>query len=106
MLQNQTSALQNGIYIVESIGSTVILTRAFDQQSIEQLKAGQFVVVGAGSLNAGNICTLVEPLPQNIGVDDIVFNNPPTNGNLSNMLTNGNFFDKTSISSVGEFQAV
>lgn len=30
LLQNQTNAYENGIYIVESITSTVVLKRAFD----------------------------------------------------------------------------
>lgn len=69
LLQNQTNALENGIYICSLVASTVVLTRAFDQQNIEQLKGGQFVVIGAGNANAGALYTLVEPLPQNIGVD-------------------------------------
>src|SRR5689334_2566454 len=48
LLANQTAALQNGIYVVESIGSTVVLQRAFDQQSVEQMKPGENVAIGAG----------------------------------------------------------
>lgn len=77
LLQNQTSALQNGIYIVELIASTVVLARAFDQQNIEQLKPGQFVLVGAGTVNAGAAFCLVEPIPQNIGVDSFVYLSSP-----------------------------
>ncbi len=73
LLQAQSTAYQNGIYIVASIGSTVRLDRAFDQQSIEQLKGGQFVVVGAGTANAGALFSLVEPLPQKIGVDSFIY---------------------------------
>ncbi len=73
LLQNQTSTLQNGIYIVSLIASTVVLTRAFDQQNIEQLKGGQFVVVSAGTANSGALFALVEPLPQRIGVDSFVY---------------------------------
>lgn len=68
LLSNQTLPAQNGIYIVKEIGSTVVLQRADDQQSIEQLKAGQFTVVGAGSA-AGSVYALAEPLPQVIGAD-------------------------------------
>src|SRR5690349_1903470 len=60
LLQTQTNTYEQGIYIVESIGSTVVLQRADDQQNIEQLKAGEYVAVGAGSVNAGNFYTLVE----------------------------------------------
>ncbi len=35
LLQTQTTTYQQGIYIVESIGSTVVLQRSADQQSIE-----------------------------------------------------------------------
>lgn len=78
LLQTQTSTLEQGIYIVTSIGSTVVLTRAEDMQSVEQMKAGFYVAVGAGSVNAGNFYTLVEPLPQVLGVDAIVFNADPS----------------------------
>lgn len=83
LLQTQTATYQQGIYIVYSIGSTVVLQRAEDQQSLEQLKAGQYVAVGAGSVNAGNFFTLVEPLPQAIGVDAIVFNADPSAGGVT-----------------------
>lgn len=68
LLAGQSSSYQNGIYIVSFIGTVVVLQRAFDQQNIEQLKAGQFVAIGAGSTGAGSIYGLVEPLPQVIGV--------------------------------------
>jgi hypothetical protein len=81
-LQNQTAALQNGVYVVESIGATVVLQRAFDQQNIEQLKAGQFVLIGAGTVNGGSAFALVEPLPQNIGVDSFVYVSSPLSAAL------------------------
>lgn len=74
LVQNQTNTYQNGIYIVRSIDTTVVLERAFDQRSVEQLKAGQFVAVGAG-YNAGKIFNLSAPLPQAIGTDAFIFNN-------------------------------
>lgn len=83
LLQTQTTTYQQGIYIVESIGSTVVLQRAEDQQNIEQMKPGEYVAVGAGSVNAGNFYTLVEPIPQQIGVDAIVFNADPSAGGVS-----------------------
>jgi hypothetical protein len=83
LLQTQTATAQQGIYIVKSIGSTVVLERAADQQSLEQLKAGEYVAVGAGSVNAGNFYTLVEPLPLNIGIDAMVFNADPSAGGVS-----------------------
>lgn len=83
LLQNQSATYQQGIYVVKSIGATVVLERAEDQQSLEQLKAGEYVAVGAGSVNAGNFYTLVEPLPQAIGVDAVVFNADPSAGGVS-----------------------
>jgi hypothetical protein len=80
LLQTQSATYQQGIYIVESIGSTVVLQRAADQQSLEQLKAGEYVAVGAGSTHAGNFYTLVEPLPSAIGVDAIIYNSDPSAG--------------------------
>jgi hypothetical protein len=59
------------------------LQRAFDMQSREQMKAGLYVSVGAGSVNAGNFYSLVEPLPNNIGVDAIVFNADPSAGGVT-----------------------
>lgn len=74
LLLNQTSSFQNGIYVVRDVSTTVVLLRAFDQKNIEQLKPGQFTVVGAGNSNAGAIFTLTEPLPQNIGTDSFNYN--------------------------------
>lgn len=83
LLQTQTTTYQQGIYVVSSIGSTVVLTRADDQQSIEQMKPGQYLSVGAGSVNAGNFYTLIEPIPNAIGVDAISFNADPSAGGVS-----------------------
>jgi hypothetical protein len=69
LLQNQTSAFQNGIYVVLSIGSTVVLQRSADQQSIEQYKVGQYVSVGAGTALGGSAFILVESLPSVLGVN-------------------------------------
>lgn len=82
LLQNQTASYESGIYIVSSIGSTVVLTRSFDQQSIGQLKAGQFALVGAGTVNAGSAFALIEPLPQAIGVDAFVWVSSPLSAAL------------------------
>jgi hypothetical protein len=83
LLQTQTNTNEQGIYVVNSIGATVILQRAADQQCIEQLKAGQFVSVGAGSVRAGNIYTVVEPLPARFGIDALVMNADPSAGGVT-----------------------
>ncbi len=83
LLQTQTNTYEQGVYVVLSIGSTVVLERASDQQSREQMQEGQYISIGAGSVNAGNFYTLVEPLPNRIGVDAIVFNADPSAGGVS-----------------------
>lgn len=77
LLQTQTNTYEQGVYVVKSIDTTVVLERSDDQQSIEQLKKGEYVSVGAGSGEAGNFYTLVEPLPNFIGVDAINYMSSP-----------------------------
>lgn len=83
LLQTQTNTNETGIYVVKSIGSTVVLERADDQQCIEQLKAGQYVSVGAGSVNAGNIYSVVEPLPAIFGISALVISADPSAGGVA-----------------------
>lgn len=83
LLQTQTNTYEQGVYVVRAIASSVILERSDDQQVIEQMKAGQYVAVGAGSVNAGNFYTLVEPLPQFIGISAIVWNADPSAGGVT-----------------------
>jgi hypothetical protein len=83
LLQTQTNTNEQGIYIVYSIGTTVVLQRAADQQSLEQIKAGQYVSVGAGSVNAGNVYSIVEPLPAILGINALVINADPSAGGVS-----------------------
>lgn len=83
LLQTQTNTNETGIYLVKSIGATVILQRAADMQNIEQIRAGQYVSVGAGSVEAGNFYTIVEPLPARFGIDALVFNADPSAGGVA-----------------------
>lgn len=83
LLQTQTNTNEVGIYVINSIGSTVVLQRSADMQCNEQLKAGQYVSVAAGSLRAGNFYSLVEPLPAQLGVDALVFNADPSAGGVT-----------------------
>lgn len=71
LLVAQTNANENGIYVVTN--ENWVLTRAADFQSIEQMKAGQFLSVNAGTTNAGAMYVLVEPLPGHLGIDDLNF---------------------------------
>lgn len=83
LLQTQTNTNEAGIYVVNSIGSTVVLQRSADQQSIEQIRAGQFVSTAAGSVRAGNMYSIVEPLPAIFGVNALVINADPSAGGVT-----------------------
>lgn len=82
LLKTQTNVWEQGIYVVEFIGTYITLQRAFDQQNIEQLKPGEFVAVGAGTVYAGSIYTLVEPIPQVIGTDAFIYDSYETGGEV------------------------
>jgi hypothetical protein len=76
LLSFQTADTQNGIYTVTNPGSASIswiLTRAQDFQNIEQLQAGQYVSIAAGTVGGGGIWTLIEPLPEQFGLFPISF---------------------------------
>ncbi len=83
LLTAQTNANENGIYVVNSIGSTVVLQRSADFQSIEQLYIGQYVAVGAGTLNGGSAFVLVEPLPALLGISNMVWGSVASAGAVS-----------------------
>lgn len=73
-LVGQTNDNENGIYICLQAGATgvsAILQRRGDMQCIEQLKAGLWTSVGAGTVSAGSIFVVAEPLPQRFGIDDL-----------------------------------
>lgn len=72
LVANQTSTFQNGIYVVSSIGVTVVLTRSGDFQSIEQMVLGSFVTAIAGTVNAGR-CFVFLVKPGAVGVDALTF---------------------------------
>ena len=80
LLQSQTNTNEVGIYVVLSIGTTVVLQRSADMQSIEQIRAGFHVSAGAGSVNEGNLYTIIEPLPAVFGINGLVFNADSASG--------------------------
>lgn len=87
LLAGQTSAYQNGIYTCITAGATgvaAVLQRRGDFQSIEQIKTGQYVPVGAGTSYAGTLWVVGENLPAAIG-------NPTVSG-----ANNINFYNSTS----------
>lgn len=76
LLQNQTNANENGIYIcivTGAVGISAILQRADDFQNIEQIRTGQYVSVSAGTVNASSIWCVIEPLPAILGINGLVF---------------------------------
>lgn len=83
LFAGQSSALQNGIYVCNVAGATgvaAVLQRSADQQCNEQLHAGQYVSVAAGTVLAGTAFVLVEPLPAHLGIDNLVWDSNPAAG--------------------------
>lgn len=90
-LTAQTAANQNGIYICTTagaVGVSAVLQRRADFQNIEQIRAGQWTSIGAGTVSAGSMFVVVEPLPAIFGVDNLVFEAMIPAG-LGNMSTQG-----------------
>lgn len=87
LLFAQTNTFENGIYRVDSIGSTVVLKRAVDFQEFDQMKPGYYVPVAAGTEFHGAIFGVIEPQVQRVGTDGILFSNAaatPDSFTLSN----------------------
>ncbi len=89
LLGAQTDLKQNGIYIVKTISSSIVLQRASDQQSLEQYKPGQYVSIAAGDDNAGKIFTVTEPIPAVIGVNDLIWTPSATSGGGGSTIYSG-----------------
>jgi hypothetical protein len=71
LLAGQTAGYENGIYQCTQMGATgvsAILTRRGDLQCIEQIQAGAYVSVFAGTVYGGSMWAIIEPLPAAIGV--------------------------------------
>lgn len=86
LLMAQTAANQNGIYFVAD-ADAMILQRRNDFQSAEQIQPGAFIPVAAGTLNAGSMYVVVEPLPGVVGIDDLVITASPLNSGLGTAAT-------------------
>lgn len=83
VVANQTNAGENGIYEVINAGSATSvwqIIRRGDFQSLQQIFAGQFTSIGAGTTHDGNMVVLIEPLPLIFGTDPILFET--SNGTL------------------------
>jgi hypothetical protein len=73
LLLGQTNANENGIYLVLQTGTPTILVRTQDFHDVEQLRGGQYLSVFAGTVLAGAMYVLCEPLPGAMGIDPITF---------------------------------
>jgi hypothetical protein len=82
LIKNQASQLQNGVYTLTQAGDAVpgtpfILTRATDFDSagsgVDQIDAGDFFLVTAGTANANTSWVQQTPLPITVGTTAIVF---------------------------------
>ena len=89
LLTGQTSAFQNGIYLVSGVGSAVVLTRRSDFQEFSQMVPGYYLTVAAGTSLSGSIFTVVEPQVQRVGVDAIVFDNAASNATSATFTNTG-----------------
>lgn len=75
LVKNQTSQLQNGIYVVSNIGSgstNWVLTRASDFDTSAEVNGGDFVFVTGGTVN-DNTGWVQTSTPVTIGTTAIIF---------------------------------
>jgi hypothetical protein len=80
LLKNQTTAAQNGAYVVTSVGSGSVgwvLTRATDYDTsgsgINEVDQGDFFLVLSGTTNGNTSWIQQTPLPITIGTTDLAF---------------------------------
>lgn len=82
LLVGQTKQNENGIYTCIQTGSIYnfsVIQRREDFHTIEQIQGAQYIPVADGLLYRGSIFTVVEPLPNFLGVDPLFFlNQSPT----------------------------
>jgi len=80
LVKNQASGAENGVYVVTQVGTgsaPFILTRATDFDSagtgVDQIDAGDFFLITAGSTNSNTSWVQQTPLPITVGSTAIVF---------------------------------
>jgi hypothetical protein len=80
LVKNQSTAAQNGVYTVTTLGSgstNWVLTRAVDMDDVgtgaDQLAPGDYVFVSSGTQNGGTAWVVTTPLPITIGTTPITF---------------------------------
>jgi hypothetical protein len=89
LIKNQADQAQNGVYVVTQTGSGAapfILTRATDFDTpgsgVNQIDAGDFFLITAGTANANTSWVQQTPLPITVGTTAIVFSQFGTAGTL------------------------
>jgi hypothetical protein len=88
LIKDQTSAFQNGIYTVTTVGTGAtnwVLTRAtdFDQAAAGEVAVGAYTVISQGTLYAASLWVETGPGPFTIGTTPIVFSLWSNLANLS-----------------------
>jgi hypothetical protein len=80
LVKNEAAPANNGVYVVTQVGSAgtpYILTRATDFNTpgtgINQINAGDFFLITAGTANANTSWVQQTPLPITVGITSIVF---------------------------------
>jgi hypothetical protein len=80
LVKNQANTAHNGVYVVTQVGdgsNPFILTRATDFDSagtgVDQIDAGDFFLITAGTSNANTSWVQQTPLPITVGTTGIVF---------------------------------
>jgi hypothetical protein len=93
LVKNQASALQNGVYVVTTVGdgsTPFVLTRATDMNTAgngyNQVNAGNYFLITAGSTLASTSWVLTTLPPITMGTTDLVFTQFATG---ANSYTNG-----------------
>lgn len=81
LVKDQSNTAYNGVYTVTDVGSgstAWVLTRATDFDSagsgVDQIDAGDFFLITAGTVNANTSWVQQTPLPITVGTTGIVFN--------------------------------
>ena len=75
LVKDQTTALQNGVYIVTDIGSIStnwILTRASDYDVVAQTIRGDTISIISGTINSSSLWMLTTTI-NSIGIDNFIF---------------------------------
>ena len=80
LVKNEAAGANNGVYVVTQVGTAgtpYILTRATDFDTagtgVNQINAGDFFLITAGTANANTSWVQQTPLPITVGITSIVF---------------------------------